>query len=54
LLERYREKNPEREVIKIEADNAGWKREKIIASGPSNEDAMKHVYLVKWEAYSHE
>ena len=25
----------------------------IIASGPSDDDRRKHVYLVKWEGYSH-
>jgi len=53
LFEQYRGKNPETEVIEIEADNAGWKIEKKIASGPWNEDATKHVHLVKWEGYSH-
>jgi hypothetical protein len=32
LLERYRGKNPEREVIEIEADDAGWTMENVIAS----------------------
>jgi len=27
--------------------------ESIIASGPSDDDPRKHVYLVKWESYSH-
>jgi hypothetical protein len=26
--------------------------ESIIASGPSDDDPRKHVYLVKWEGYS--
>ena len=51
---RYRGKNPEKEVVEIEADDAGWKMESLIASGPSNDDATMHVYLVKWEDYSHE
>jgi len=54
LLERYRGKNPEMEVIKIEADDAGWTMENVIASGPSNDDASKHVFLVKWKDYTHE
>jgi hypothetical protein len=54
VLEKYRGKNPEREVVEIESDDAGWKMESIIASGPSNDDASKHVYLVKWEGYLHE
>jgi len=54
LLERYRGKNPEREVIEMETDGAGWEMETVIGSGPSNEDATKHVFLVKWRGYSHE
>lgn len=49
LAERYRGKNPEKEVIEIEVNDARWKMEQIIASGPSSKDAKKHVYLVKWE-----
>ena len=54
LLEKYQGKNPEKEVVEIEADDAGWKMELIITSGPLNDDVIKHVYLVKWEGYSHE
>jgi hypothetical protein len=54
LLERYRGTNPKKQVIEIEADSAGWKMESIIASGPSDNDPSKHVYLVKWEGYSHD
>jgi hypothetical protein len=53
LLERYRGNNPEREVIEIEVDDAGWTMEKVIASGPSNDDVSKHVFLVKWKDYTH-
>jgi hypothetical protein len=28
--------------------------EKILASGPSNDDVSKHVFLVKWKDYTHE
>jgi hypothetical protein len=28
--------------------------EKVIGSGPSNKDAVKHVYLIKWEGYLHQ
>jgi hypothetical protein len=45
FLEKSRDKNPDREVIEIEADKAGEKMEKIIASGPSNHHASNHVYL---------
>jgi len=54
LLEKYRGTNPEREVVEIEADDSGWKIELIIASGPSDDDGSKHVYLVKWEGFPHE
>ena len=53
LLERYRRVDPKKQVIVIEADDAGWKMESIIASGPSDDDVKKHVHLVKWEGYSH-
>jgi len=45
-LEKYRRKNPKRQVIEIEADDRGWKMESIIASGPSDDDPRKQVYLV--------
>jgi hypothetical protein len=54
LLERYRGDNPERPVVEIEADEEGWKMENIIASGPSDDDPKKHVYLVKWEGFMHD
>jgi hypothetical protein len=54
LLERYRGTDPNKQVIEIEADSAGWKMESISASGPSDDDPRKHVYLVKWEGYSHD
>jgi hypothetical protein len=54
LLDRYRGKNPDREVVEIEANDAGWKMEMVIGSGLSNNDAAKHVYLIKWEGYSHQ
>jgi len=54
LLEKYRGNDPEKEVVEIEADNAGWRMESIIARGPSNDDITKHMYLVKWEGYYHE
>jgi len=31
----------------MEADNAGWKMESIIATVPSDDDPRRHVYLVK-------
>jgi len=54
LLEQYRGTNPETPAVEIEADDAGWTIEAIIASGPSNEDPNKHVFLVKWEGFTHE
>jgi len=53
-LERYRATNPKKQVIEIKADDVGWKMESIIASRPSVNDVKKHVYLVKWEGYSHD
>jgi len=41
-------------VIEIEADDSGWKMETIIASGPSENDHRKHIYLVKWEGFTQE
>jgi hypothetical protein len=52
LLERYRGKDPGKQTIEIEADDSGWKMERIIASGSSNDDVKKYVYLVKWEGFS--
>ena len=54
LLERYPGIDPKKQVLEIEADDAGWKRESIIASGPSDEDPPKHVYLINWKGYSHD
>lgn len=38
----------------MEADDAGWMMDMIIASGLSNEGPSKRVYLIKWEGHSHE
>ena len=54
LLEQYRGTNRKKQVVEIEADDAGWKMQSFIVSGPSDEDPRKHVYLVKWEGYSHD
>jgi hypothetical protein len=54
LLEKYRGRNPERELGEIEADDSGLKMGSIIASRPSDDDPSKHVYLEKWEGFSHE
>jgi hypothetical protein len=52
-LERYRRKNPDMGVIELEADDAGWTIEKVIASGRSNDDVSNHVFLIKWKDYRH-
>jgi len=54
LLERYRGSDPKKQIVEIEADDAGWIMEEIIASRPSDDDPWKHVYLVNWEGYSHD
>jgi len=54
LLERYQETDPKKQIVEIEADQAAWKHEAIIASRPSNDDPRKHVYLVKLECYPHD
>ena len=41
-------------MIEIEADDSGWKMETIIASGPSENDHRKLIYLVKWEGFTQE
>jgi len=40
-------------VAEIEADDAGWEMESIIASRPSVDDHWNLLILVKWEEYSH-
>jgi len=52
LLERNKGTDPKKQVIEIEADDAGWKMEWIMASRPSDDDVKKHVDLLKWEGYS--
>jgi len=54
LLERYKGDNPERPMVEFEADKEGWNMETIIASGPSDDDVKKHVYLDKWEGLTHD
>ena len=54
LLERYRGSDPKKQVVKIEAEDMGRKMESIIVSSPSDHDLRKHVYLLKWEGYSHD
>jgi hypothetical protein len=43
LLEQYRGTDPKKRVVEIEADDAGWKMESIIACRPSDDNARKHV-----------
>jgi hypothetical protein len=52
LLERYRGIDSKTEVVEIEADDGCRKMESIIASRSSDDDARRHVYLVKWDGYS--
>jgi hypothetical protein len=52
LFEPYRGTDPKRHALEIEGDDAGWKMQPIIPSGPSNKDPRKHVYLVEWDKYS--
>jgi hypothetical protein len=54
LLEPYRGDPLEREVPPIEVDDGGWTPESIVASGPTDNDHRKHVFLVKWSGYSHD
>jgi len=54
LLDRYRGVDPGKQVVKIEADDPRWKMESIISSGPSNDNATKHMFSAKWQGYLHE
>jgi len=54
LLERYQGSDPGKHIVQIEADDAESIMKSIFASGPSNDNAKEHVFLVKWEEFSHE
>ena len=54
LLEPYRGDIKERVIHPVEADNEGWIPEAIIASGPTDDDHRKHVFLTKWKDYTHD
>jgi len=54
LLELYKWTNPEKPIIEVEPDGEDWVMEIIIASGPSDENAKEHVFLVKWKDYAQE
>ena len=54
LLEPYKGDIKERVIHPVEADNEGWIPEAIIASGPTDDDHRKHVFLTKWENYTHD
>jgi hypothetical protein len=54
LLEPYRGNRKDREIPPVEADIEGWIQEAIIASRPINDNHWKHVFLVKWESYTHD
>jgi len=38
----------------VEADDVGWVLELIIAGRATVDNPKRHVYLVKWEGYSHD
>jgi hypothetical protein len=54
LLERYKGTDPKKRVIEIEADGEDWEMETIVASGPTDHNPKKHVFLVKWKNYAQE
>jgi len=54
LLERYQGTDPKKQIIKIEADGEDWAMELMIASGPSDDNPKRHVFLVKWKNFSQE
>jgi len=54
LLERYKGTNPKKPIIEVGADGQDWGMETIIASGPSDETAKEHVFLLKWNDYAQE
>jgi hypothetical protein len=41
-------------VVEIQTNDTGWKMELIIACGPTNDNPLKHIYLVNWGGYSHD
>jgi hypothetical protein len=54
LLERYKGTDPKKQVIEIEADGEDWEMETIVASGPTDDNPRKHLFLVKWKNYAPE
>ena len=54
LLERYKGTNPEKPVIEIEPDGEDWIMETIVASGPTDYNPKKQVFLVKWKCFTQE
>jgi len=54
LLERCKGTNPKKQVVEVEADMEDWVMETIIASGPSDGNSKKHVFLVKWKDFAQE
>jgi len=54
LLERYKGTDPKKQVIEIEADGEDWEMESIVASGPTDHNPKRHVFLVKWKDFAHE
>jgi len=54
LLEPYEENDPESEALEVEADHAGWRMERIIASGLWDINNATHLDLVTCEGYLHQ
>jgi hypothetical protein len=54
LLERYKETDPKKQIIEIEADTEDCEMETIVASRPSDHNPKQHVFLVKWKDYTQE
>jgi hypothetical protein len=53
LLEHYKCTDRKNQVIKIDAEGNNWVMDSITASGPSNNNAERHVILFYWKDYTH-
>jgi len=54
LLEQYWGKNPDWEVGEKEAEDTGWKMERIITNSSSENDKSNHACVGNWERSSHD
>ena len=56
LLEPYRGNPDQRNIpeVELEEDAEGWTPESIVAAGPDDNNSAHHLFLVKWEGFSHE